>query len=87
MSPRHSIVFTSSALDYNFMEIDCLVHLCLFVCLFGLVFQDRASLCIHGYTGTYSVDQGGLELRLFDFLHGCWRLKLNQLNQVDIMLV
>lgn len=68
------------------MDIDCLAYLSLFmfVCL-GWFFKT-GSLCIHGYPGTHSLDQGGLELRLFDFLHGCWGLKLSQLNQVDIML-
>jgi hypothetical protein len=31
--------------------------------LFGLVFQDRVSLCSRGCPGTHSVDQAGLELR------------------------
>jgi hypothetical protein len=30
---------------------------------FGLVFQDRVSLCSPGCPGTHSVDQAGLELR------------------------
>jgi hypothetical protein len=30
---------------------------------FGLVFQDRVSLCKPGCPGTHSVDQAGLELR------------------------
>jgi hypothetical protein len=36
---------------------------CLFVCLFCFVFQDRVSLCSPGYPGTHSVAQAGLELR------------------------
>jgi hypothetical protein len=30
---------------------------------FGLVFQDRVSLCSSGCPGTHSVDQAGLKLR------------------------
>ena len=34
-----------------------------FVCVFGLVFRDRDSLCSPGCLGAHSVDQAGLELR------------------------
>jgi hypothetical protein len=39
------------------------VFVCLFVCLFFLIFQDRVSLCSPGCPGTHSVDQAGLKLR------------------------
>jgi hypothetical protein len=46
----------------------CVQKLIVFVCLclfvwFGLVFQDRVSLCSPGCPGTHSVDQAGFELR------------------------
>jgi hypothetical protein len=48
------------------MTMATLLFACLFLfCLvwFGLVFQDRISLCSPGCPGTHFVDQAGLKLR------------------------